>query len=559
MNHRTGLDRSQTLLFPERLEDYIGQDNPARFLDAFVKSLDLHALGFAKAQVATTGRPPYDPADLLKLYLYGYLNRIRSSRLLERECHRNVEVMWLLGKLTPDFKTIADFRKDNLKPVRAVNRQFTLLCRKMELFGGELLAVDGSKFGAVNARDQNFNAAKLEDLLARADARLAEYFEQLDGADAAEPASEKLDNAPLAAKIAALQEKQDWHKELLAQLQDGEEKQVSVSDPDSRKMPTAQGTIVGYNAQVAVDAKHKLIAADDVTNQVSDYQQLASVALEAKSNLELKQAEVVADAGYYNAAEVDRCVEQGLTPYVPKADTSANTARGLYGKSRFRYDAQQDVYVCPAGGELTYRFATYELGRELRYYRASGCKGCALKPHCTRNKANRIPHCGTGGERSFDGGDGGADEGGTGEVQVAQDTGRTSVWDDQAVVWVHALFAQGPGESPDRMEPDDSGLQPQTGPQPGELREINGGGGRKSPAKGLKSGGGALFWFGANHIGPSCCPHRCGLDPAKNRRPKLLDHRPIFCHLLRQTFHTASRLVRLNLVYIHINLAAVAA
>jgi len=185
-----------------------------------------------------------------------------------------------------------------------------------------------------------------------------------------------------------LQEKQEWHKDLLAQL-DAEQKQISVTDPDTRKMPTAQGMIVGYNAQVAVDAQHKLIAAEDVTNEVTDFQQLADVAIAAKANLELKQAEVVADAGYYNAAEVGRCAEQGLTAYVPKADTSANTARGLYGKSRFRYDKAKDVYVCPAGAELTYRFATYELGRELRYYRASGCKGCALKKQCTRNKANR--------------------------------------------------------------------------------------------------------------------------------------------------------------------------
>jgi transposase len=389
MNHRTGLDRSQTLLFPERLEDYVAANNPVRFVDAFVGSLDLHALGFAKALCADTGRPPYDPADLLKLYLYGYLHRIRSSRLLEAECQRNVEVIWLLGKLTPDFKTIADFRKDNLKPLRAVNRQFTVLCRKLELFGGELLAVDGSKFAAVNARDQNFNAAKLQDLIERADARLAEYLEQLDSADAGEPGGSALTKNELAAKIAALQEKQDWHAELLAQLQDGEDKQVSVTDPDTRKMPTAHGMMVGYNAQMAVDAKHKLIAAEDVTNEVTDYQQLANVALEAKTNLELKQAEVVADAGYYNAAEVSRCVEAGLTPMIPKADTSANSARGLYGKSRFRYDEKKDVYVCPAGAELRHRFNTYELGRELRYYRASGCKSCALKKQCTRNKSNR--------------------------------------------------------------------------------------------------------------------------------------------------------------------------
>ena len=388
MNHRPGLDRSQTLLFPERLEDYVAAENPVRFLDAFVAGLDLHGLGFAKAQVANTGRPPYDPAALLKLYLYGYLHRVRSSRLLEAECQRNVEVIWLLGKLCPDFKTIADFRKDNLQPLRAVNRQFTLLYRKLELFGGELLAIDGSKFGAVNARDQNFNAAKLQDLIARADARLAEYLKAMDTADASEPSAPALNKTELEAKIAVLREKQDWHKELLEQL-DAEQKQISVTDPDSRKLPTAQGMMVGYNAQVAVDAKHKLIAAGDVTNAGTDLHQLAEVALAAKANLEVKQTEVVADAGYYNTSEVSRCAAQGITAYVPKADTSANTARGLYGKSRFKYDAAKDVYVCPAGAELTYRFATYELGRELRYYRANGCKGCALKSQCTRNKANR--------------------------------------------------------------------------------------------------------------------------------------------------------------------------
>jgi hypothetical protein len=224
--------------------------------------------------------------------------------------------------------------------------------------------------------------------MARADARLAEYFAQLDTADAAEPGSVALNPDELAQKIAALQARQDWHRELLAQL-DAEQKQVSVTDPDTRKLPTAHGTVVGYNAQLAVDAKHKLIAADDVTNEATDLHQLASVALQAKANLEIKQAEVLADAGYYNAAEVSRCTEHGLTPFIPKSDTSANTARGLYGKSQFKYDAAKDVYACPAGGELTYRFATYELGRELRYYRASGCKSCALKSRCTRNKANR--------------------------------------------------------------------------------------------------------------------------------------------------------------------------
>lgn len=388
MNHRSGLDRSQTLLFPESLDDYVAADNPVRFLDAFVASLDLHALGFARARCADTGRPPYDPAALLKLYLYGYLHRLRSSRLLEAECHRNVEVIWLLRKLTPDFKTIADFRKDNLAPLKAVSRQFTLLCRKLALFGGELLAIDGSKFRAVNARDQNFNAAKLQELIAHTDARLAEYFKLLDTTDAAEPAIPALDPKSLQAKIAALQDKREWHAELLAQL-DAEQKQVSVTDPDTRRMPTAQGNVVGYNAQIAVDARHKLIAASDVTNDGTDYRQLADVAQQAKENLELQRTDVVADKGYYSAAEVSRCVEQGITPFIPKADTSANTQQGLFGKSQFHYDAAKDVYVCPGEQALTYRFSTFELGRGLRYYRASGCNTCALKAQCTRNRGNR--------------------------------------------------------------------------------------------------------------------------------------------------------------------------
>ena len=388
MNHVTGLERSQTLLFPERLEDYVTAENPVRFLDAFVAKQDLAALGFARARCADTGRPPYDPAMLLKLYLYGYLYRLRSSRRLEAECQRNVELIWLTGKLSPDFKTIADFRKDNLKPLKALARRFTLLCRQLDLFGGELLAIDGSKFRAVNARDQNFNAGKLQELLAHTDARIAEYFEALETADTNESAPPKLTREALAQKIAALQDKRDWQDELLGRL-DAEQKQISTTDPDTRRMPTAQGNVVGYNAQLAVDAKHKLIAAEDVTNEVTDIAQLANVALEAKQNLELTQADIVADAGYYNASEVSRCVDQGLTPHIPKVDTSANTARGLFGKSQFRYDAAKDVYVCPAKQELTYRTSTFELGRELRYYRASGCQHCALKAQCTRNKANR--------------------------------------------------------------------------------------------------------------------------------------------------------------------------
>lgn len=388
MNHRTGLDRSQTLLFPERLEDYIALENPVRFLDAFVADLNFQSLGFDKAQPARTGRPPYDPAILLKLYLYGYLHRIRSSRLLEAECHRNVEVIWLTGKQAPDFKTIADFRKDNLKAFQAVHRRFRLLCHKLDLFGAQLVGLDGTKLAGVNSKDANFNEKKLRELLQRADAQLAEYLAALDAADAAQPVQPALSRDELAAKIAALQEKRDWHSQLLTQLDD-DQTQISVTDPDTRRMRTGKGSVVGYNAQAVVDHKNKLIVADDVTNDETDLQQLSGMAKDAKANLNVDKLQVVADTGYCTTAQVVQCQEHHITPYVPKADTSANTAQGLFGKSRFIYDPKKDVYVCPAGTSLTYRFSTDEKGRQVRYYRTDACKRCALHKQCTRNQRGR--------------------------------------------------------------------------------------------------------------------------------------------------------------------------
>ena len=390
MNHVRGVDREQALLLPETIEDYVTPENPVRFIDAFVASLDLHALGFARAIAAYTGRPAYDPGALLRLYLYGYLHRLRSSRQLEKECHRNLELLWLLRRLAPDHKTIADFRRDHRAGFKLVHRQFHLLCHQLKLFGGELVAIDGTKLAGVNSRARNFNQKKLAELMARADARLAEYLQQLDAGDTAEAHEEKLTRAELEKKIAALREKQEWHEELLSRLEDEEEKQISTTDEDARKMHASQGTVMGYNAQSAVEAKHKLIVAEDVTNEGTDVQQLASVATAAKQTLAVEQLEVVADPGYYHNADVSRCVEKGITPYVRKADTSANSARGLYAKKDFTYDPGKDVYVCPAGTQLTHRFNTYELGRSLRYYRTSACGKCPLKEKCTRNKSRTI-------------------------------------------------------------------------------------------------------------------------------------------------------------------------
>jgi len=391
MNHMTGFSREQVLLFPESIDDYVSPDNPVRFLDAFVQNLDLSQLRFTHAQAPQTGRPPYDPADLLRLYLYGYLHRTRSSRLLEKETFRNVEVIWLLRKLHPDFKTIADFRKDNLKPLQQVCRQFTLLCRKLDLFGAQLVGVDGTRLAAVNSKEANFNEKKLQELLAYTDARIARYLSELDTADAdGAPETPAPTRAELEARIAALREQRDWHQELLEGLRSEGDTQVSLSDADARRMRAGGGgSVVGFNVQAVVDDKHKLIVAADATHQETDLRQLSGMAREAKEILGVKTLEVVADTGYCTTAEVVACEQHGITAYVPKADTSANTAQGLYGKSRFTYDVAKDVYVCPAGAELTYRFTTEEKDRELRYYRAKGCASCALKPRCTRNRGNR--------------------------------------------------------------------------------------------------------------------------------------------------------------------------
>ena len=390
MKHRRAHDRAQTQLLPETVEDYVGPEHPVRFLDAFVAQLDLHALGFAKAIPAHTGRPAYDPGDLLRLYLYG--QRLRSSRALERESHRNLELRWLLRGQTPDHKTIADFRRDHRAAFKLVHRQFHLLGHELGLLGGELIAVDGTKLAGVNSRDRNFNEKKLGELLARADARLAEYTAALDAADASEsaaPAAPALTRAQLEEKIAALQDKQAWHQELLERLQKEELKQLCTTDADARKMPGRHGRVVGYNCQSAVDAKHKLIVAATVTNDVTDLRQLATVARAAQETLQVERLEVVADKGCYNHAEVSACAEEGLTAYMAKPATSANAARGLYTKADFTYDPERDEYRCPAGTALTHRFNTYEQGRALRYYRARGCQQCPLKEKCPRNQRDR--------------------------------------------------------------------------------------------------------------------------------------------------------------------------
>jgi transposase len=387
-----GANRHEEILFPERLDDYITEENPVRFIDAFVDNLNLTTLGFQRATPAAPGRPAYHPADLLKLYIYGYLYRLRSSRRLEQETHRNVELRWLLKKLRPDHKTIADFRKNNLVPLRQVCREVTLLCKPLDLFAGELVAIDGSKFKAVNAKERNFTPDKLTKLLQRIDQRVEGYLQELDGQDnqdeAGTPGGAVAEN--LQAKIEALQQRKLLYAGFQAQLEASGETQLSLTDPQSRamKLGKGRGTEVCYNVQTAVDSKHKLIIANDVTNDPGDRDWLSPMALQAKAVLDCT-FDAVADVGYYHGEEVKTCLAAGITPYVTRPITSANQKLGLFSKDDFIYDRATDTYQCPAGERLTFRFATVELGRHIRYYATPACRACPLKQRCTRNKGGR--------------------------------------------------------------------------------------------------------------------------------------------------------------------------
>lgn len=389
MAHITGEDRSQLLLLPDAVDDYVGPDNPVRFIDAFVDGLDLEAAGFQRVRPADKGRPGYDPADLLKLYIYGYLNRIRSSRRLEVETRRNLEVIWLLRQLRPDFKTIADFRRDNRGAFRAVFRQFVRLCRELDLYGCELLAVDGTRIKAVNNRDRNFTRAKLKTYLRRIDERLDRYLDEMNKADADDAGGRVAAVADLQDKIASLRNRKETLERHRQTLDDTGEAQLSLTDPDSRSMHTGTQVGVGYNAQIAVDTKHNLIAEQQVHSKVSDLGLLAETATAARENLAASRIDVVADRGYYKIEDIEDCEAAGITPYVPKPDRSTARNSGHFPKSEFQYDAATDTYRCPAGERLAplyrgsvgkSRTGTYVVS----YVNRAACRGCALRERCTK-------------------------------------------------------------------------------------------------------------------------------------------------------------------------------
>jgi transposase len=388
-----GIAREQTALFPECLEDWIDWDNPVRVIDAFVDKLELSGLGFDGVTAEATGRPSYHPSGLLKLYIYGYLNRVQSSRRLEREAGRNVEVMWLTCRLVPDHKTIADFRKDYGSAIKQVCVQFIELCRQMGLLATASVAIDGSKFKAVNTRDKNFTRGKVERRRAQLEESVARYLAQLDTADRQEPSEE------LAAKTAHLREKLvklESEMQRLAAMEKlmlvSPDQQLSLTDPDSRSMATSgRGSgVVGYNVQVAVDTDHHLIITHEVTNTGSDRAQLANIASRAKDLLGVDNLEVVADRGYYSGEEILACDKAGIAVTLPKPMTSGIEARGRFGKQDFVYLGDEDVYRCPAGEQLKYHYTNEENGQQLRRYWTNACRDCALKPRCTTGKERRI-------------------------------------------------------------------------------------------------------------------------------------------------------------------------
>jgi len=389
-----GADRGQSTLLPECLDEWIDENNPVRAVDAFVDALDLGKLGFEGVVPEVTGRPSYHPSALLKLYIYGYLNRVQSSRRLQRETGRNLEVIWLLGRLVPDDKTIADFRKDNGSAIRKVCAQFVALCRDMGLLTKASVAIDGSKFKAVNNRDRNFTRAKVERRRAQLEESVARYLSQLDTADLQEP-SEALaaKTAHLKEKLAKLESEMQRLAAMEKQMLASPDQQISLTDPDSRSMATSgRGSgVVGYNVQVAVETEHHLIVTHEVTNSGSDRAQLANMGRQAREALGVDKLEAVADRGYYNSTEIKACDDAGVAVTLPKPMTSGAKSDGRFGKQDFVYNAAEDVYRCPAGEKLAYRMTTEQDRKMMRRYWTNACPNCLLKSKCTTGNERRIP------------------------------------------------------------------------------------------------------------------------------------------------------------------------
>jgi transposase len=387
-----GVSRTQSTMFPESLEDYIAEDNSVRVIDVFVDQLDLQKQGFTSAQPEATGRPAYHPSTLLKLYIYGYLNRVQSSRRLERETQRNVELMWLLNRLTPDHKTIADFRNEQGRAIRGVCREFVLLCRRLNLFGDSVIAIDGSKFKAVNNRDKNFTDRKLEARIQQLEESIGRYLIELDRADRDSALVPEARVAQLKEKLATVKAQMQRLNDIGEQMKSAPDGQISLTDPDARSMATSgRGTgMVGYNVQTAVDSKHHLIVAHEVTNVGHDRHQLASMSNQARDAVGTEEITVVADRGYFTGEQIIDCEVAGITTLVPKSATSPNLAKGLFDKKDFRYIPEDDEYQCPAGERAINRMTSLDRGLTIIRYWSSACPRCPLKARCTNGDYRRI-------------------------------------------------------------------------------------------------------------------------------------------------------------------------
>ena len=384
MGHVIGESRGQGALFPVVLDDLVPEDHAVRVIDAYVAGLDLAGLGFAKAEPAATGRPPYDPADLLKLYVYGYLNQVRSSRRLERECARNVEVMWLLNALAPDHKTIAQFRRLNSEPFKAVCRCFVRFCAEAKLIGGQWVAIDGSKFQAVASKRAVVTPAQLEKQLKSIDRQVQTYLESLDSADQAEGEGAGSEKHAVREALAKLKERRADVASTQAILGELKPRQHVVGESDARLMKTGEGAArVAYNLQTAVDEKNKLVVHHELTNECNDERSLLPTALGAKQALGAETLNVAADAGYSNGEQAKACEDAGITPYVPVQRAVNNQGEGTYfDRSAFTYDERADTYRCPAGHTLMRQGTS----GWLILYTTKACGACALKTQCTGAK-----------------------------------------------------------------------------------------------------------------------------------------------------------------------------
>lgn len=386
MSYIRGVPRTQSCLFPPCLEEVVAADSMVRVIDAFVEGLEVGTLGFEKAHSASTGRPPYDPKDLLKLYIYGYLNKVRASRALEREAARNIELMWLVNQLAPDFKTIADFRKDNAQPIVGVCRAWVLFCREQKLLGAQLVGIDGSKFEAVASRKRVWTQERLERTARAIDRDIAEYLSQMDQQDAHD--ARQLNTGDALAALAALRERRKQLQQLAEQLQASGEKQLVQGEPEAKLMRTGGAHEVAYNVQIAVDGEHHLIVAHALTNEGNDHHQLEPMAKAAQAILQADEFTAIADTGYHNGKQAQACEQAGITPIVPPPRRVNPNGEDLYTADRFHYDAEHDQYVCPAGQTL--RRIRTDQRDEAHHYSTRACGACALKAHCTGGKNRTI-------------------------------------------------------------------------------------------------------------------------------------------------------------------------